>query len=507
MKNNFMLAICTLFVSIVNAQDITDALRYSEDNIQGTARFRGLSGAFGALGGDMSAVNINPAGSAVFNSSHISLSLSNMETKNKTQFYNGFTSSKNSNIDLNQTGAAFIINNRNSNSSWKKFALSVAYDKIQDYDNNWYAIGTNPNNSIDSYFLWYANGRRLDEISALPGESYTQAYAEIGSLYGFGNQQAFLGYESYILEPVNNSDDNISYTSNIGLGDYYQDYSYASRGYNGKFTVNAATQYGDRLYLGLNLNSHFINFERSTFLFESNDNQGSLVNQVRFENNLYTVGSGFSFQLGTIVKITEQLRAGFTFNSPTWFNISEETSQFIRTIVDDNGTNTAVTIDPRILNIYPTYRLQTPGRITGSLAYVFGSYGLISFDYSVKDYGNSKFRPTSDGYFRQQNNIINNSLTTASTYRIGGEAKINQFSLRGGYRFEESPYKNSSTIGDLSGYSFGIGYNFGNVMKLDVTFDQTNQSNQPSLYNVGLTDIANIDARNSTLTFTLSFNM
>lgn len=507
MKNKILLTILTLTVTIVNAQDITDALRYSEDNIQGTARFRGLSGAFGALGGDMSAVGINPAGSAVFSSSHISLSLSNLQTKNETQFYNGFTSSKNYNIDLNQTGAAFIFNNRNENSSWKKFAISVAYDKIQDYDNNWYAIGTNTNNSIDRYFLHYANGRRLDEISALPGETYSQAYSEIGSIYGFGHQQAFLGYESYILEPVNNTDDNISYTSNIASGNYFQDYSYASTGYNGKFTVNGATQFGDRVYLGLNLNSHFINFERSTFLYESNNNQGSLINQVQFENNLFTVGSGFSFQLGTIVKITDQFRAGFAFSSPTWFRIIEESSQYLRTIVDDNGTNTQVIIDPLVVNIYPAYNLQTPGRITGSLAYVFGKYGLISFDYSLKDYSNSKFKPTSDSYFRQQNNIINNSLTTASTYRIGGEAKINQLSLRGGYRFEESPYKNGTTLGDLSGYSVGIGYNFGNVIKLDVTFDQTNQTNQTSLYNVGLTDAANIDAKNSALTFTLSFNM
>lgn len=507
MKKVFLLAIIAITSTIAHAQDITDALRYSEDNIQGTARFRGLSGAFGALGGDMSAVNINPAGSAVFNSSHISLSLSNLETKNETQYYNGMASSKNSNIDLNQTGAAFIFNNRNANSSWKKFAISVAYDKIQDYDNYWYAAGTNPNNSIDSYFLNYANGLRLDEISAFPNETYSQAYSAIGSDFGYGNQQAFLGYESYILEPVNDTDDNTAYTSNIGPGSYYQDYSYASTGYNGKFTVNAATQFGERVYLGLNLNSHFINFERSTYLFESNDNQNSLVSQVRFENNLFTVGSGFSFQLGTIVKITEQLRAGFAFNSPTWYNISEETSQSIRTLVDDNGTNTSVNIDPRVINIYPTYRLQTPGRITGSLAYVIGKYGLISFDYSLKDYSNSKFRPTSDRYFNEQNNIINNNLTTASTFRVGAEAKINQFSLRGGYRFEESPYKNGSTVGDLSGYSIGAGYNFGNVIRLDITFDQTNQTNQTSLYNIGLTDVANIDAKNSNLTFTLSFNM
>jgi hypothetical protein len=39
-------------------------LRYSQDNLNGTARFRAM-GAFGALGGDLSSLNVNPAGSAI----------------------------------------------------------------------------------------------------------------------------------------------------------------------------------------------------------------------------------------------------------------------------------------------------------------------------------------------------------------------------------------------------------------------------------------------------------
>jgi hypothetical protein len=38
--------------SAAQSQEITDALRYSQDNLIGTARFRAMGGAFGALGGD-----------------------------------------------------------------------------------------------------------------------------------------------------------------------------------------------------------------------------------------------------------------------------------------------------------------------------------------------------------------------------------------------------------------------------------------------------------------------
>lgn len=507
MKKIILLSVALLTISQINAQDASDALRYSQDNIQGTARYRALSGAFGALGGDMSAVSINPAGSAVFTMGHISMSLSNMHTKNKTRFYDGSSNSSSSNFDLNQTGAAFVFINNDPNSIWKKFTLAAAYDKISDYDDNWFAYGTNPNRSIGDYFQGYANGKRLDEISGFAGETYSQAYREIGSIYGYGNQQAFLGYESYILEPLTDDDSNTVYSSNIAPGNYYQEYSYASRGYNGKFTFNVGTQLGEKLYLGINLNSHFINYERSTFLYETNNNAGSVVNQVRFENNLYTTGSGFSFQLGAIYKVTEGLRAGLSYNSPTWFTINEESSQFISTVRQENGSNVAQIINPLIINVFPSYRLHSPGKLTGSLAYVFGNKGLISFDYAVRDYSNTKFKPASDPAFNSENMRMRNLLTTASTYKIGGEYKLNRFSLRAGYRFEDSPYKKDEFVGDLYGYSAGLGYNFGNSTKLDLTYDQAQQTNKNQLYTVGLTDRASVDSRNSNVTLTLSFSL
>ena len=507
MKKLNLLFIAVLSMSSVMAQDITDAVRYSQDDVQGTARFKGMSGAFGALGGDMSAVSINPAGSSIFTKSHASISLSNVGTKNDINYFNGLSSSSDSKFDLSQTGAAFVFNSINSNSPWRKFALGLSYDKVSNFENAWNVGGTNTNsNSIGNYFLSYAQGLRLDQISALDNESISNAYSEVNRLYGFANQQAFLGYESYILEPSMDSDDNTAYQSNIKGNNFDQAYSYAATGYNGKFSFNASTQYGENFYFGLNLNSHFINFDKFTDLQETNSNAGSLVREVRFQNALSTIGSGFSFQLGAIAKVNEALRVGLSYNSPTWFTISEETTQYLGTIRNDGGSNTTQIIDPNVVNVYPDYKLQTPGKITGSLAYIFGTNGLISFDYSLKDYANTKFKPTSDPYFGSQNDVMSNSLRNASTYRIGGEYRIEQVSLRGGYRFEESPYENDSFYGNLNGYSLGIGYNFGNL-KLDFAYDHSQRDYNQQLYSVGLNDAAQIDSKNSNFTLTLGFSL
>ena len=73
--------IITIFITISSlslfAQDFNDALRYADDNLQGTSRFQAMGGAFGALGGDLSAFAHNPAGSAVYNYGQFGISLLN----------------------------------------------------------------------------------------------------------------------------------------------------------------------------------------------------------------------------------------------------------------------------------------------------------------------------------------------------------------------------------------------------------------------------------------------
>lgn len=506
MKKLLMLCIGLVSSSFILAQDITDAVRYSMDEIQGTARFKAMSGAFGALGGDMSSVNINPAGSAIFNNSHASISLGLYNKSNDINYFGGINSSSDLNVDLNQLGAVFVFDNMNSNSLWKKFSLSVAYDSSGNFDDDWVANGTNPNNSIGDYFRLNAEGLRLNDISAFDGESISQAYSEIGSLFGFQNQQAFLGYEGYIINPVEDTDENTNYTSNINGGDYNQRFAYSSTGYNGKLAFNFATSYNDKFYFGLNLNSHFINYERSTFLNESNSNLSSTVTNVNFENNLLTTGTGFSLQLGGIAKITEELRVGLSYNSPTWYRVSDETSQYLATSRIEGGQNINQFVNPNVINIYEEYKLQTPAKITGSLAYVFGKRGLLSLDYSMKDYSNTKFKPTSDAYFSAINNDINDRLTSAATIRLGGEYRYKQMSFRGGYRFEESPYKDTDFYGDLTGYSLGLGYNFGNI-NLDFAFSQAMRDTNYQLYNVGLTDAASIETNYTDFVVTLGFNL
>lgn len=488
----------------VEAQNITDAVRYSGTDLNGTARYRAMSGAFGALGGDLSSLNINPAGSAVFLNSMATLTLNVENSNNEISFMNGYNTNSNSNADLGQAGAVFVFDNYDENANWKKFTIGFNYNKSASFEDDFLASGNN-SGSIDQYFLAYANGIPLDYLVPLDNESDGDLYSYLGENLGFGAQQAFLGLRGGVIG-VNNPTsipetdpayyDLDTYSSILSPGTYDQIYSYAATGLNGKFSFNFASQYQDFLYLGVNLNSHFINYERMTSIDEVN--LDAPEEYVYFEDNLSTLGTGFSLQLGALAKIGQSLRAGLAYESPTWYTISEETTQYIE-------SDLAV-VDPNVVNIYPDYNLQTPASYTGSLAYLFGTAALISFDYTYKDYSTTKFKPTDDPAFMFQNVIISNELQGASKFRVGGEYRIQNWSLRGGYRYEESPYINGITVGDLEGYSAGFGYNFGNI-KIDLAYDYSTRENNPQLYQTGLTDRMGILKENSNYVLSLSFGL
>ena len=157
-----------------------------------------------------------------------------------------------------------------------------------------------------------------------------------------------------------------------------------------------------------------------------------------------------------------------------------------------------------VINVYEPYNLSTPGKLTGSLAYIYKKSGLLSIDYSIKDYGTISFSPNDD--FRDLNSEINNKLGLATELRIGGEFRIKALSLRAGYRTEKSPYINQTTIGNLTGYSSGLGYNFGGT-KLDFTYSHSQRNYQKQFFNVGMTDFSNINSVMNNFTISMTFEL
>ena len=528
MKKYIYFLFAGLTISTVRSQEISDAIRYSQDNLTGTARYKAMSGAFGALGGDLSSINMNPAGSAVFTNNQATITLNNVNTKNNSNYFGTTTSAKENSFDLNQVGGVFVFRNQNPNSNWKKFNVSINYENTTNFDNSIFSAGTNPTHSIDGYFLSHANfgngGAPIPQefVTRQTGESIAELYSFLGTNFpnmqypnmnGFAAQQAMMGFyeQGYIIDVADINNPNSNYVSNVTPGgNYYQRNNVSTKGYNGKLSFNAATSYKDKLFIGLNLNSHFADFTRSSIFYENNTNPLTAdytVREINFRNDLYTYGTGFSFQIGAIAKVTNEVRVGLSYESPTWYKFTDELTQGLITVSKNtSGALPTDVVNPNTTNYYAPYKLQTPGKFTGSFAYVFGKSGLLSVDYTLKDYGNTKFKPENDNYFSGLNNEMSNTLASTSEVRIGGEYKIKAWSLRAGYRYEQSPYKNATTIGDLNSYSAGLGYNFGTV-KLDFAYAYGERNSQQGFFNQGFTDGARINTKTNNAVMTLSFEL
>ena len=268
----------------------------------------------------------------------------------------------------------------------------------------------------------------------------------------------------------------------------------------------------NKLHVGVGLNFYDLNFsQRSTLVEFNNDGAGNTLDANLYQEN-FTTGAGFSLNLGFIYKATDNFRFGLSYQTPTWFTELLEESN----IVDNDGFmgDTEISVsenntiyDNTFNGNFPSqrfiYRLKTPSKLTASAALVFGKNGLLSIDYINRNYENMKL---SNGDFSSENDFFTNELRNTHSVNIGSEWRFDRFSVRGGYRFEQSPDKLALDSDNLEGYSFGGGYNFGNF-KVDLAYSNNNRTAPYNFYPGFNVNSANLSIDNSIFTTTLTINL
>jgi len=433
----------------INAQIIsyTDAaILFSGEDNNGTARFNSMSGAFGALGGDLSAGDINPAGLAVFSNSETSISFGNRNTDILSSFYGTHNSNSDNYFNLTQAGGVMVFNN-NRNSNWSKIAVGFNYTLAKDFENNYIVEGNSG-------------------ISDFNGDPY--------------------------LNNDNDPDNDIFYDNVDG-----QFFGNFTSGQNEKFTFSLAAQYNEKLYLGFSVVTHNLEFFQSALFEESNHDRNSNLLDASLLQELIRIGDSVSFTISIIAKPTQEVRIGLAYQTPVWYNFTDE-------FVED--LEISVSNDPELYTEYTDvsifdYKMSTPSKLTGSFAYILGKEGLISFDYTYKNFKNTTLRPTSE--FISENDLFESTLKNASTFNIGTEWRIDNVSLRGGYHFEESPFKDAIDSDNVKGYSFGVGFKFGGNVKLDLAYQNSTNTDVYGFLNIDGVAPAELDINNDKITATI----
>jgi long-subunit fatty acid transport protein len=420
MKKLIFIAVLGL-VTISNAQTLSYndlGVLFTTEKIDGTARFNAMSGAFGSLGGDISAIDINPAGAAIFSNSEIAFSVDFNGIDTQANYYGNNSYSSTDDVVFSQSGGVFVFNTNYGNNGWGKVALAFDYSQVNNYDNFWFAQGNS-------------------------------------------------NYPTWIYDP--NIEDKFYLLSD---GQYFENYT---SGRNNRYSFTIASEYNNKLYIGAAFNTYDINYYQQVLIEEDNyalNGDELYANSIQ---ELATSANGFAFNLGIIGKPTENLRLGLAYQSPVWYNMYET---FIEYDTELYLSNIDGYYDEYSgINEY-YYQLRTPSKLTASTSYIFDKAGLISFDYIYRNYSNIEL---SDGNWNLENQEFNTGLNATSEFRVGTEWRVQKISLRGGYHFAQNPYKTANSEDNNQGYSFGLGYNFGPA-RLDFSYQHETQAGNYTVY-------------------------
>ena len=116
---------------------------------------------------------------------------------------------------------------------------------------------------------------------------------------------------------------------------------------------------------------------------------------------------------------------------------------------------------------------------------------LISFDYEITKFNNSKFDDNNDSYLNSLNYSIKNKLASNSeSIRFGGEYRIKNYNLRAGFFSYKGP--DSNLDNRINGISAGLGIKFG-YTDFDFGITKSNKYNENRLFNRGLTNKYSIE--------------
>ena len=250
-----------------------------------------MAGAFGALGGELSAISMNPAGSSVFLHSETGGTLTYNNKYVEGMYFGNSVGKEDSTLKFDQIGAVFVFNNLDPESSWSRISAGLNSHRISKFDQNSRVYGFNTN-GIDKYFLHFADGLAFENLPLYDGENIPEVYRVLGETNGFGAQQAFLGYQAYLINPFNFEDGETKYTSNVEYGSVKHELDILTKGLHRKTALNFSALYKGVLHLGANLNIHKLEYHSDQQFFESEQYSNSPVYNIEFENGLSSYGEG-----------------------------------------------------------------------------------------------------------------------------------------------------------------------------------------------------------------------
>jgi hypothetical protein len=471
MKKYILLSL-VLAPSILYAQSAIDGYQLSQPDLKGTARYMSMGGAFGALGGDMSVLSQNPGGIGVYRNSDFgfTVDLDCQNSSTKSQVFK--TSENQTKFLLNSIG--YVGTLKLANSVVPNVNFGFTYQKAASFNRKYSGYVSNLNNSLSNYIAGVANTGGAT-IADLETDSSYDPYNPTD-----GGWEApwitILGYDSYLINPTGSEDAPV-WEGQWGSGTSGSGYfNTQEKGGIDEYNLSIGGNFGNVVFWGMDFGITDLNYTSETLWGENLQdayvvNSDNSLGQTTANWDLYNYhnvkGNGFNYKLGFIVKPVQELRLGFAFHTPTWYNIDEAFYGDVAYMYgNDIRKGTAYTNNG--YDAYSSYNFRTPWRLIFSAAGVIGRQLIVSADYEWEPYSGMHYsRSSSWDYdyvsvpqmydeYADTNMDIKDYYQASHTLRVGAEYRVTpRLSVRAGYSYVSSPVTSAAKNNLLTVYTAG----------------------------------------------------
>ncbi len=416
----FFLSISTY----LSAQDIADALLFSETHPVTTARSMGVGNALGALGGDLSTASRNPAGISIYRRAEFSFSLGGFGQAIRTDFFGNESRIRQNRIAYGSAGLVIPTRIR-GNSDWKSVNFGITFNRLANFDRDFEYSGTTTGSRVQ------AIAERAEGLSDPNSDPY-----EVGP-----------AYEAFLIDPLGNG----AYIGNGGSADpdalVDKDQSVTRSGGINELGLTFGGNYNNKLYLAASLGINFLNYRDDRLYSEFTPDLNYI--SMDFEETRSIEGTGINLKIGAIYRINKTFRVGAAVHTPTAYRLTDSynTGLYARIIYNDTLRESSFDMidqEPNVLQ----HNLSTPWAFMLSGGAVIAKRGFIGVEVEYLDYGTASFSllqdersPANNQFINAVNNGVQDNYQGVFRAKVGGEVTVGIARLRLGYQFQSSPYE------------------------------------------------------------------
>ncbi len=426
----------------------------------GTARFVGMGGAIGALGGDISTISSNPAGIAFFSKNGLSLTAgASWQGHNSTR---GMATSTFAQFDQIGGVATFKL----QSNSVRSLNFAFNYQKKASYDNSFFGET-------------YTAASWADQLDALAKEAEDNRGVLYGNPDTYYNTLYGLARKCGIF-PWNFDGDR--YRSIVKSACDPNSTLQMTRGSLNAYEINLSMNVSDRYFWGITIGVDNMNYRRFTDYWEQRTATNGDIHDFGYVNEQHISGNGYNIKLGAIIRPFDSstFRFGVTLETPTWYFLKYVDNQGLTTKYDWNGSQyvyvpakgkyyTHNVFDQSGTDInYLEYSLVTPWKVRAQMGSTVSSFFAWGVEYEFANYpGTTMKYPAEYGGYNKDQGFIDMTkeiLKPQHILRMGMELKASKaVSLRAGYNYITSTTRTNAEwdpffSDDALSYPTGLDY-------------------------------------------------